>query len=293
MLFLTNHLWLSSLLLLGVTTVLAMGGPIIIRRKLSLERLTANNEVAGFKFAVIGVLYAVILGFTVIIVWEQFEDAEKNVAMEAGAAATIYRLSDATDAATGTKIRDATANYLKRTIGEEWPAMERGKISPSVTRALNDLYTAVGTFNPSDRRGEVLLAAMLHQLDLVAHARRARYVMASGNVPAVIWLGLFLGAIVTIGFTFFFGTENLRAQTTMTGALSILIFSALLIIIAIDYPFAGNVRIQPDALSLVLEEFGGATKQSLLEAAPRTGVLIDGQFNFRQGSFADMRLSVN
>jgi hypothetical protein len=281
MLFLTNHLWLSSLLLLGVTTVLAMGGPIIIRRKLSLEKLTANNEVAGFKFAVIGVLYAVILGFTVIIVWEQFEDAEKDVAMEAGAAATIYRLSDAIGPTTGTTIREATTNYLKRTIGEEWPAMERGKISPSVTQALNDLYTAVGSFNPSDRRGAVLLAAMFHQLDLVAQARRARYVMASGNVPAVIWLGLFVGAIVTIGFTFFFGTENLRAQTTMTGALSILIFSALLIIIAIDYPFAGEVRVQPEALSFVLEEFGGAIKQSLLEASPRAEVLIDGQLNFR------------
>jgi len=80
--------------------------------------------------------------------------------------------------------------------------------------------------------------------------------MASGNVPEIIWLGLFGGAAVTIGFTFFFGTENLRAQTTMTGALSILIFSALLIIIAIDYPFAGNVKVQPDALSLILEEFG-------------------------------------
>jgi hypothetical protein len=149
----------------------------------------------------------VILGFTVIIVWEQFEDAEKDVAMEAGAAATIYRLSDATGATPGNAIREATTNYLKKTIGEEWPAMEQGKISPSVTNALNDLYTAVGSFNPSDRRGAVLLAAMVHQLDLVAQARRARYVMASGNVPTVIWLALFGGAIVTIGFTFSLGPK--------------------------------------------------------------------------------------
>jgi hypothetical protein len=258
MLFLTNHLWLSGLLFLGATTLIAMAGPIIVRRQVSLERLIENNEVAGFKFAVIGVLYAVLLAFAVIVVWEKFNDAEKDVAQEAGSAASIYRLSQMTGAEQGTAIREATTNYLKAAIAEDWSAMEQGKISPKVTQALNDAYMTVGKYSPGDRREAVLLTDMLQQLDAIAQARRARYVMASGNVPDIIWLGLFGGAAITIGFTFFFGTENLRAQTTMTGALSILIFSALLIIIAIDYPFAGNVKVQPDALSLVLEEFGAS-----------------------------------
>ena len=261
MLFLTNHLWLSGLLFLGATTLIAMAGPVIVRRQMSLERLIANNEVAGFKFAVIGVLYAVLLAFAVIVVWEKFNDAEKEIAQEAGAAATIYRLSEETGAAPRTAIREVITNYLKTAIAEDWPAMEQGRISPRVTHALNDAYTTVARFNPSDRREAVLLAEMLHQLDVIAQARRARYVMASGNVPEVIWLGLFGGAAITIGFTFFFGTENLRAQIAMTGALSVLTFSALLIIIAIDYPFAGNVKVPPEALSSVLEEFGGASKQ--------------------------------
>ena len=60
---------------------------------MDLARLRINNEVAGFKFATVGVLYAVLLAFAVIVVWEKFSDAENNVAQEAGAAATIYRLS--------------------------------------------------------------------------------------------------------------------------------------------------------------------------------------------------------
>ncbi len=143
----------------------------------------------------------------------------------------------------GTAVREAVTNYLKVAIAEDWPAMEKGKISLGATHALSDAYATTGRFNPSDRRETVLLTEMLRQLDVVAQARRARYVMASGNVPEVIWLGLFGGAVITIGFTFFFGSENLRAQSTMTGTLSILIFSALLIIIAIDYPFAGNIKV--------------------------------------------------
>jgi hypothetical protein len=105
-------------------------------------------------------------------------------------------------------------------------------------------------------RGVAVLTEILHQLDVVTEARRGRLAMAYGIVPGIIWIVLFSGAIVTVGFTFFFGTANLRAQALMTGALSLLIFSGLLIIIVIDHPLAGAVKVGPEALSVVAEDFG-------------------------------------
>lgn len=72
---------------------------------------------------------------------------------------------------------------------------------------------------------------------------------------------LFGGAFLTIGFTFFFGAENLRAQSLMTGALSILIFAGLLTVVAIDHPFAGTVKVGPGALAAVVKDFAGALPQ--------------------------------
>jgi hypothetical protein len=85
---------------------------------------------------------------------------------------------------------------------------------------------------------------------------RARLVKAAGIVPGVIWLVLFGGAVLTIGFTFFFGTVNLRAQALMTGALTMLIFSGLLIIVTIDHPFTGAVKVEPEALLEVIHDLG-------------------------------------
>jgi len=69
MAFLTTvPLWLSGTLLLGVATLIAMASPVLVRRRVSLDRLRVNNEVAGFKFATVGVLYAVLLAFAVIVV---------------------------------------------------------------------------------------------------------------------------------------------------------------------------------------------------------------------------------
>jgi hypothetical protein len=256
MLFLTSApLWLSALILVVLPTATAMICTVAIRKRLSLDRLRSNNEVAGFKFATIGVLFAVLLGFAVIVVWEKFSDAENKVALEAGAAATIYRLAGGIPEDSGQALRTAISAYLKSAIENDWPAMERGKASAATNHALDNLYAIVLHYQPPDARGTALLTEALQQLNTLTQARRARIVLAAGIVPGVVWLVLFTGATLTIAFTFFFGTQNLRAQTLMTGALSALICSGLLVIIAIDHPFAGSVKVKPEALENVLTDF--------------------------------------
>jgi hypothetical protein len=46
------------------------------RQRWRADRLKLNNEVAGFKFSVIGVLYVVLLAFVVIAVWENYNKTE-------------------------------------------------------------------------------------------------------------------------------------------------------------------------------------------------------------------------
>jgi hypothetical protein len=45
----------------------------------------------------------------------------------------------------------------------------------------------------------------------------------------------------------------------MTGVLAFLIFSGLLVIVIIDHPFAGVVKVEPRGLEAVQVEFGAAT----------------------------------
>src|SRR5215211_8191034 len=90
----TQPLWLSGTLLVGATTLMSMAAPVLVRRRITTDRLRINNEVAGFTFATVGVLYAVLLAFAVIVVWEKFNEAEHAAAEEAGAAATLYRLAN-------------------------------------------------------------------------------------------------------------------------------------------------------------------------------------------------------
>ena len=258
-LLIDNALWVAALVLLVPTTMFAIAGPVIVRRYVPLERLRTNNEVAGFKFATVGVIYAVLLAFAILVVWERFNQADIGIANEASAAATVFRLTQGLDAEHGAAIRKATTAYLKAAIEKDWPAMERETSSPEATEALSAIYAAVLKFHQFNTNEALVVADILRNVDHISEKRRERLVAATGFVPGIIWAVLFTGAFVTIGFTFFFGTADLRAQTIMTSALSILIFGGLLTIVAIDHPFAGTVKVDPDALVAVINDFSNWT----------------------------------
>jgi len=196
----------------------------------------------------------------VIIAWERFHDAENALAREAGATATINRLAGGLDETSAATLRTDLSAYLNSVLRDDWPAMVRGHSSAVTARVLSDLYDRVIRYHPADPHDSNVQAELLGELDQVTRARRERLVMAEGSVPAVIWFVLFLGAALTISFTFFFGTENLIAQSLMTGILAAIILSAVLVVIALDRPYTGAIVVSKEPIRTVLEDMGGPSR---------------------------------
>ena len=167
----------------------------MIRRWVGIETLVKNNEIAGFKFATVGVIYAVLLAFSVIVVWEKFNDAQTAVAEEAGATAALFRYAEGKDPE-AVALRTALVNYLKAAIDQEWPAMSRETEAHAVTQALNTLYSAALALNRSGTRDTADMSEVFRQIDNVTAARRVRLHLATGLVPDVIWIALFAGAVL-------------------------------------------------------------------------------------------------
>ena len=248
-------LWLAAVLIVAVPTGLAMSGTVLLRRWIGHQHLAENNEIAGFKFATVGVIYAVLLAFAVVVVWEKFSLAESSVTEEAGAAATIYRLAAGPDADV-TATRAALDAYVHAVIDKDFPAMARGAESKEAAQALTVLYARALEVAGHSEAHPAVAPAIFSQLDSITHARRARLQLAAGIVPPIIWATLFGGGVLTVCFTFFFGTRNLKAQVLMTGILSVLVFTGLLVIVSIDHPFTGPTHVDSEALEGVLADFG-------------------------------------
>ena len=56
-----------------------------LQRRLRSEMLRRHNDVAGYLFSAVGVLYAVVLGFVVVVVWQKYDGAVANVENEVDA----------------------------------------------------------------------------------------------------------------------------------------------------------------------------------------------------------------
>ena len=87
--------WLVAFVIVAAAEIYSIGLMVLSRRRLGSTFLSLNNEVAGFKFAVVGVMYAVLLAFVVIVVWEDYRDTEAAVRNEAKAIVDLHQVSSA------------------------------------------------------------------------------------------------------------------------------------------------------------------------------------------------------
>jgi hypothetical protein len=62
-------------------------------------------------------------------------------------------------------------------------------------------------------------------------------------MPWILWFVLIVGGLITLGYPAFFGSTNLVAQILMTAALAVLVALTMLLGLAFDYPFTGDVQI--------------------------------------------------
>jgi hypothetical protein len=207
--------------------------------------------VAGFIYAVVGVVYAVLLGFSAIIVWEQFRRAQEGVDKEANALADLYRNSRVFPPEVRNAVEQRVREYTRLVVEQEWPAMAGSKSSSATWDAYNRLWQTYHEFDPQDDHQHVWYAQSLERLNALADSRRDRLLSLRSGVPTVMWAVLLCGGAITISFSFLFGTRNARAQVFMTGGLALTIGVALLSILALHKPFAGITRVKPEAFHQV------------------------------------------
>jgi hypothetical protein len=249
-------LWLSGLLLIVVMPLCAVLAQLGLHRLIPQLAKGEHNDVAGFVIAVVGVIYAVMLGFVVIVSWEKFAAAESIVSQEASALRNIYRESAAFPDEHRERLRSDVLNYATTVIDEEWPAMARGdSSSPAVTQRLDEMFLTITDLPVDTLLEQGFLASEAARFNDLVSARSVRLDYVDQTVPGVLWLALIVGAIVTIGFATIFGLRSTRLHVVITASLATTIGVLLFVSLAVDHAYAGDVAVEPDPLERVLTDF--------------------------------------
>lgn len=240
--------WLWGTILIVLLDTAACTGLVLFHRVIHLNLRRAHNELTGDAVAVISVTYAVLLAFIAIATWESFTNSEDIVDREADYVGSIYRDTQGLPPELGQEIRNDISDYANTVIRIEWPLQQKGRIPGQGWTPLRRVHSAIVTMQPASRGEEVIQAELLRTLNLLYGARTSRLSGVQGHIPGVIWWVIFLGGMITTGYTYLFGFDDLRMHLITTAAISTSMALVVVLIIALDWPFRGVVSVTPDAL---------------------------------------------
>src|SRR5881409_3030842 len=103
----------------GITTFIALFGVHLVRKKYSADVLKENHEVAAIIFNAFGLFYGVMVAFVVFATWNGYDEATKNLQLEASEALDIFHSSDGFPAPVNKTIRDGLRDYLTSVYKDE------------------------------------------------------------------------------------------------------------------------------------------------------------------------------
>lgn len=236
---------LLGLIMVGGAVLLTIVGLLIVRRFVPHHRLKVHNDVSGPIFGTLGVVYAVLLAFVVIIVWEGFDKANLTAEKEANCVVDLCRDAQAFEPAFRDKVHGLFKEYATIVINEEWAMLAKGEFSPKAREAVKKIWTLYAFYQPRNPTEQAFFEESVRKLNDFGEFRLQRLIESRSGVHPVLWFVLLFGGMVTISFTFFFGAESLNTQMVMAVLLAIIISLILFTILMLDYPFTGDVRISP------------------------------------------------
>jgi hypothetical protein len=246
--------WTLAAVIIGGSVLFSVGLQLLVRWRLGVEFIASNHEVAGFKYAVVGVAYAVLLAFVVVGVWEQHEDTDNAAQAEAERFYNLFRHSYNYAPDAGEKIRSTLMDYAMAVRDDDWPEMEKGhRGSEKAAAAYAKLSYIVGQTKSPDI---AMLPTVLHGIDLMkemADFRLERLSDVGGHMTPVIWGVLILGGLITLAYPAFFATHKVAPQVLMTAGLAMIVGAIFFLTINLNFPFTGPAHIKPEAIDAVIQ----------------------------------------
>jgi len=249
---------ISGLLITGACVAVTLVSIFVLRRLFSHELLQQNNEFLGFIYSVVGAVYGVYLAFTIIVVWEQFEQADRTATSEAVHLSEAWRDVTVVSPPLRDALHDRLIAYASNVVRREWPSMaQRTGADPETAKSYEDAWRALydaraGVSTPTDL---AFFNEAVRQMNELGMQRRLRILSAESSLPPIMWFLLIGGGVITVLFTFVIGTRHVWVQALASTALTALIVLSLLLVAALQHPFAGAVSVGPEAFESVLKSF--------------------------------------
>ena len=232
-------IWLATILVLGVALAVGFGSSTGVRTIFRLKTTEQETHIAITMMQLVAAYIGILLAFTGVEVWQDFQNAQTALHQEAATASELYR-----DLATyGPETGAARAElrvYIASIVHTEWPLLQEGKgrKSAATEAALVRLFEEFGKIRPNDQRDGAIYAESFSKMNDLVVLRRNRLIDSQTGVPFILWAVGLVGSILTVSYASSFASG--RYNIAMIGGISVTLGLIFLFILTVDNPFKGE-----------------------------------------------------
>ena len=253
-------LFYVPIVLLGAIMVFSAGafsiiGLWMVWRFVPRQTFIAHNDVTDPIFRGVATAYTVLLAFVVVISWQNFDKTETHVVTEANCLVSLYRDSAAFAKSFESDVRSRIKEYVDVVINEEWTSLGRGEESVKARDILRNLWVLYTNYEPKTDKEKIFFAESARKLNDLRETRRLRIIDSRTGVHPVLWFVLIVGAIMTLSFSFFLGSDKFISHAIMTSIFGVTIALILLTIISFEFPFTGDIRVDPGIFQQAIGQY--------------------------------------
>ena len=248
---------IAGILFVGLVGVILVGAR--LRRLVPAEHLsTDSKDAVKLALGLIATMTALLLGLLVSSAKNSFDTTRSEVIQMSAKIALLHRIlvlygpqtADARRA-----LRESVAEGVHRT----WPAHGRRPVSLDPNEQMGDaFYGAISRLTPQDETQRALKAEAVTLMVQLAELRSLVQAQAVSSVskPLLIALVIWL-VVIFLGFSILAPSNATSTLALLAGAFSVA--CAVFIILELDYPFAGVVRIPSEPMIRTLDHLSKET----------------------------------
>jgi len=247
-------LWMT-VVVFGLVYVTAGAIQLVIRLLAVGERVRSFAAISPGMLPPLGVIFGLFVAFTAAQVWSDNDRAAAAVDREASALRAVVVLAGIFPGEPEARLRNSIRQYIAEAAAREWPQMARQSASLHVTPPpLADALQTTLALVPSTQRQQAAQREMVAALQNALDARRQRIIISQSQVNFVKWLCLFIQAVCAFVAIAMVHSNNPLASIIATAIFATGVAASVLLILAHDRPFIGELSIGPDPLIQVMPE---------------------------------------
>jgi hypothetical protein len=250
------------------------------------ERARAFKAVSPGMLSPLGVLFALFIAFTASQVWNDTDRANTAVIREAGALRAVVILAASFPGEPEAHLRRLIRRHIEEAVYQEWPMMAQHTATLTIIpQSLAEAEQLTLALTPSNQGQEIAQRGINTALENALDARRQRVSVSLSQVNLTKWLCLLVQAICMLFAVAMVHSDNRRAVAIAMGLFASGAAVSILIILAHDRPFTGEISVGPAPLLQVLPQtegsqshvvgpktyYGAAAAPAVIESARNSG----------------------